>query len=62
LTAYMKMMRTTPALKSQVVPILNQYKDFWDEEIQQRVCEYLTMLELAETDMSANEFIVEILD
>jgi len=34
LTAYMKMMRTTPALKSKVLPLLNQYKDFWDEDIQ----------------------------
>lgn len=62
LTAYMKMMRTTPALKSQVLPLLNQYKDFWDEDIQQRVCEYLAMIELAETDMNASEFILEALD
>jgi hypothetical protein len=62
LTAYMKMMRTTPALKAQVLPLLNQYKDFWDEDIQQRVCEYLAMIDLAETDMNGNEFILEALD
>ena len=50
LTAYMKMLRATPSLKKQIVPILQQYKDFWDEEIQQRVCEYLTMIEVSEQD------------
>jgi hypothetical protein len=44
------------------LPLLNQYKDFWDEDIQQRVCEYLAMIELAETDMNASEFILEALD
>lgn len=50
LTAYMKMLRATPSLKKQIVPILQQYKDFWDEDIQQRVCEYLTMIEVSEQD------------
>jgi AP-2 complex subunit alpha len=52
LTAYMKMLRTTKSLKKQIVPILKQYKDFWDEDIQQRVCEYLAMIEIAEADPS----------
>ena len=62
LTAYMKMLRHSPSLKKSVVPILQQYKDFWDEEIQQRVCEYLTMIEITEVDQASNDFILEALD
>lgn len=31
-----------------MVNILEQYKDYWDEDIQQRVCEYLAMIDLSE--------------
>lgn len=48
LTAFMKMLRSCPALKVQVVNILEQYRDYWDEDIQQRVCEYLAMIDLSE--------------
>ena len=58
----MKMIRSKPSLKAQVVPLLQQYRDFWDEDIQQRVCEYLAMLEIAESDQGANEFVFEALD
>jgi hypothetical protein len=34
LTAYMKMLRGTPDLRKQIIPILKQYQDFWDEDIQ----------------------------
>jgi hypothetical protein len=49
----MKMLNACPSLKKQIVPLFKQYKDFWDEDIQQRVCEYLAMLEIAETDPAA---------
>ena len=62
LTAYMKMMKHSPALKKVIVPILSQYKDFWDEDIQQRVCEYLTMIQLSESDQATHEFIFDALD
>ena len=60
LTAYMKMLSASPALKKQIVPILKQYRDFWDEDIQQRVCEYLTMIEVSE--QGEQEFVKEALD
>jgi hypothetical protein len=41
---------------------LKQYKDFWDEDIQQRVCEYLAMIEIAESDPSSHDFVNEALD
>jgi hypothetical protein len=41
---------------------LKQYKDFWDEDIQQRVCEYLAMIEIAESDPSSVDFVNEALD
>ena len=53
LTAYMKMLRSCKSLKKQVIPLFKQYKDFWDEDIQQRVCEYLAMIEIAESDPEA---------
>ena len=62
LTAYMKMLKNSPSLKKSIIPILQQYKDFWDEDIQQRVCEYLAMIELAESDSSINQFINDALD
>ena len=62
MTAYMKMLKHSPSLKQQIVSILKQYKDFWDEDIQQRVCEYLTMLEIADTDQAAHGFIFDSLD
>jgi hypothetical protein len=33
MTAYMKMLKHSPSLKQQIVSILKQYKDFWDEDI-----------------------------
>eukprot|EP00347_Sterkiella_histriomuscorum_P016610 403352528 len=63
MTAYMKMLKNCPALKSQVVPILEQYKDYWDEDIQQRVCEYLAMLDLSEElGEEATQLMIEALD
>ena len=41
----MKMIKLQPDLKDDVVPILEQYRDHWDEDLQQRSCEYLFMLE-----------------
>ena len=41
---------------------MKQYKDFWDEDIQQRVCEYLAMIEIAESDPSSIDFVNEALD
>ncbi|CDW83693.1 ap-2 complex subunit alpha-2-like [Stylonychia lemnae] len=63
LTAYMKMLKNHPPLRAQVVPLLEQYKDYWDEDIQQRVCEYLAMLELSdELGEEAQQLMNEALD
>lgn len=63
MTAYMKMLKNCPALKPQVVPLLEQYKDYWDEDIQQRVCEYLAMLDLSEElGEEATQLMIEALD
>jgi hypothetical protein len=56
------MLKNAPELKSKIVPIMKQYQQFWDEDIQQRVCEYLVMIELSESDPSAKEFVTEALD
>lgn len=46
----MKMVKNHPELRHKVIPVLDQYKAHWDEEIQQRSCEYLKMLERAGED------------
>lgn len=62
LTAYMKMIRNCPQLKGSIVPIFEQYQDHWDEDIQQRVCEYLSMLKRAEEDPSVESLMMETFD
>lgn len=62
LTSYMKMLKHAPELKGLIIPVMKQYQQFWDEDIQQRVCEYLVMIELSDSDPAAKEFVVEALD
>ena len=62
LTSYMKMIRNCPQLKDVVVPIFESYKDYWDEDVQQRVCEYLKMLEKGENDPNMQQLYMDALD
>lgn len=56
------MLKNSPSLKPQILPIFEQYKDYWDEDIQQRVCEYLTMIELSEQNPDSKALVEEALD
>lgn len=62
MTSYMKMVKNNPELRHRVVPVLTQYKDHWDEELQQRSCEYLKMLERAAEDQGASELVMNALE
>ena len=62
ITSYMKMLKNCPELKSQVVTILSQYSDHWDEELQQRACEYQRMLDRADEDANAKQLVMNSLD
>jgi AP-2 complex subunit alpha len=62
LTSYMKMLKNCPALKPNVVTVLEQYKDHWDEELQQRACEYLTMIERASQDPNVSQLVMNSLE
>lgn len=54
LTSFMKMVKNSPELRHTVIPLLNKYKDHWDEDLQQRACEYLKMLDRASEDPKAS--------
>ena len=54
LTSFMKMVKNSPELRHIVIPLLNKYKDHWDEDLQQRACEYLKMLDRASEDPKAS--------
>lgn len=62
LTNYMKMIKLDDSLKHDVRPILSQYKDHWDEDLQQRSCEYLFMLDQSEMSESTKELVDNALD
>lgn len=44
LTSYMKMLKNCPALTEKIYGVLMSYQEHWDEELQQRACEYIEML------------------
>jgi hypothetical protein len=52
MTTFMKMVKNYPPLEGKVTTLMTQYKDHWDEELQQRACEYLQMLEMSKTNAS----------
>lgn len=54
LTSFMKMVKNSPELRHIVIPLLTKYADHWDEDLQQRACEYLKMLERASEDQKAS--------
>jgi hypothetical protein len=58
----MKMLKNAPELKNQVQGILQSYQDHWDEELQQRACEYLKMLERAQEDPDVSTLVMNALD
>jgi hypothetical protein len=62
ITSYMKMLKNCPELRPQVATILSQYSDHWDEELQQRACEYQRMLERADEDENAKQLVMNSLD
>ena len=62
LTNYMKMLKVQPTLKNEVKPILTQYQDHWDEDLQQRSCEFLYMLEHSENNPVVQSLVDNALD
>ena len=56
------MVKNSPELRHKVIPVLEQYKDHWDEELQQRACEYLKMLERAGEDQAASALVMNALE
>lgn len=62
MTSYMKMVKNCPELKNEVVPVLNQYKDHWDEELQQRACEYIYMIDKSAQDPKIRALVNHALD
>jgi hypothetical protein len=58
----MKMLKNAPELKMQVQGILQSYSDHWDEELQQRACEYSKMLERAQEDPQVSQLVMNSLD
>mmetsp|Transcript_20300 Transcript_20300/g.19229 ORF Transcript_20300/g.19229 Transcript_20300/m.19229 type:complete len:159 (+) Transcript_20300:772-1248(+) len=49
-TTYMKLALQCPSVKVKVISVFEQYQDYWEEDIQQRACEYLAILKLSEQD------------
>jgi hypothetical protein len=62
LTNYMKMLKVQSTLKNEIRPILTQYQDHWDEDLQQRACEYLYMLDHSETNPTVQSLVDSALD
>lgn len=62
LTNYMKMLKIQPDLSNEVRPILTQYQDHWDEDLQQRACEYIYMLDQSEQSAAVKELVDNALD
>lgn len=62
LTAYMKMLRSAPPLTSAVYQLLQNYREHWDAELQQRACEYIAMLELSKDDDGMQALCMSALD
>ena len=62
LTAYMKMLRSAPTLTSPVYTLLQNYREHWDAELQQRACEYIAMLELSKDDGAMQALCMSALD
>lgn len=58
----MKMVRNCPELTTQVINVLAQYKIHWDEELQQRACEYICMLQKAKEDPAVNTLVMNSLE
>lgn len=58
----MKMLKIQPDLSNEVRPILAQYQDHWDEDLQQRACEYMFMLEQSEQSSAVKELVDSALD
>lgn len=56
LSALMKMVVTQPALKSQAIPIFENYSLYWDADIQQRAVEYLSLCSLLNDESLASLF------
>ena len=48
------MVKNSPELRHIVIPLLTKYQDHWDEDLQQRACEYLKMLDRASEDQKAS--------
>lgn len=62
MTTFMKMVKNYPPLEGKVVTIMTQYQDHWDEELQQRACEYLQMLEASKTNATIAQMVSNSLD
>lgn len=48
----MKFLTKDSSLRSQIIPVFEQYLDSWDTELQQRAVEYLILSKLDGEDMN----------
>ena len=62
MTSYMKMVKNEPSIQQSVLSVLTQYQDHWDEELQQRACEYITMLDKSASDPTINSLVMNALE
>ncbi|KAI9296519.1 Adaptor protein complex AP-2 alpha subunit [Neoconidiobolus thromboides FSU 785] len=51
LTTYIKLVNLFPEIKPQVSSVLNQYRHILDSELQQRACEYFTVVNMPNDDI-----------
>ena len=56
------MVRNCPDLQTSVMNLLNNYKNHWDEELQQRACEYAYMLTAAKEDATVCALVTNALE
>jgi len=58
----MKMLKLCPGLKNEIRPILAQYKEHWDEDLQQRACEYMYMIDEGDVNPTVKALVDTALD
>jgi len=62
MTSYMKMMKYYPDLKHEIRPVISQFQDHWDEELQQRACEYIYMMDQSNSNPTIKSLVDHALD